>query len=50
MGRKRIIPKKTDPTLLWEDGFWWLVTGSKKENVGRSRRYAENVLAQRQAK
>lgn len=41
--------KKT-ATLVWEDGYWWIVTGTKKENVGRSRRYAEKLLEQRNDK
>ncbi len=32
--------------LEFEDGYWWIVSGTKKVNVGRSRRYAENMLEQ----
>ena len=37
------------PVLVWDNGYWWIVTGTKKENVGRSRRYAEKLLEKRKA-
>lgn len=37
--------KKKKPFLVWDEGYWWIVDGTKKENVGRSRRYAEKLLA-----
>lgn len=38
--------KKADPVLVFEDGHYWIVIGKKKIDAGRSRRYAENLLAQ----
>ncbi len=35
---------KTEPVLAFDDGYWWVVDGTKKTNVGRSRRYAELML------
>ena len=46
--RKPPAEKKSGPELVWEDWFWWVVKGKKRENVGRSRRYAEKLLAERQ--
>lgn len=48
--RKAPAAKKTESTsasLTFEDGYWWLSDGKTKENVGRSRRYAEKMLAER---
>ena len=50
MARPRKKKEATEPTLVWEDGYWWIVTGSKRENVGRSRRYAEKLLADKGGK
>jgi hypothetical protein len=50
MARKRAAAKKTEkqePTLVWEAGYWWIVDGKSRENAGRSRRYAEKLLAER---
>lgn len=46
---KKTPAKKTaakKPELLFEDGYWWIVTGSKKENVGRNERYARRIMEQ----
>ena len=45
---KKTTAKKTEPALAFEDGYWWVVDGTKKTNVGRSRRYAEKILAEGQ--
>ena len=47
--RKAPAKQKQDPQLAFEDGYWWIIAGTKRENVGRSRRYAEKMLAQRDA-
>jgi hypothetical protein len=51
MAGKRTAPKKPkqDPYLAFEDGYWWIIDGTKRENVGRSRRYAEKLLAEANA-
>lgn len=38
--------KKAEPVLVYEDGYYWIVTGKKKVNAGRSKTYAEKLLAQ----
>ena len=52
MARKRtaakaITNRKTEPELVFEDGYYWIVTGKKRENAGRSERYAQSMLAER---
>jgi len=47
--RKSPTKKTTDAELVFEDGQWFLVKGSKKTDVGRSRRYAEKMLAEANA-
>ena len=42
MAKKRTAPKPK-PTLEWREGYWWY----GKENLGRNRKYAENLLAAR---
>lgn len=46
MARKRTAPKekKPEPELVYEEGFWWIVSGTKRLNVGRNKKYAENLL------
>lgn len=48
MARKRAAAKKekVEPELLFEDGYYWIVSGTKRLNVGRNQRYAENLLAE----
>lgn len=50
MARKRKAPakKNSEATLEYKDGFWWIVDGKTETNVGRSRRYAEKMLAEHQ--
>lgn len=36
---------KPAPELVFENGYWWIVSGSKRLNVGRSKRYAEQYLS-----
>lgn len=51
MARKR-TPKaaKVEPELLFEDGYYWIVSKTKRLNVGRNQRYAEKMLAEVQGK
>jgi hypothetical protein len=35
---------KVPPVLEFEDGFYWIVSGNKRLNAGRSQRYAQNML------
>ena len=48
MAGKRKAPEakaaKKEPVLEFDDGYWIIVDGTKKTNVGRSRRYAELML------
>lgn len=54
MARKRSTPanrtrtRRTNPELVQEEGYWWIVQGTKRINAGRNRRYAEQLLAQQQ--
>ena len=38
-------PKKTEPELVFENGQYWIVQGTKRLDVGRSKRFAEKMLA-----
>ena len=47
-GKRKAPAKKTakaEPELVYEEGFWWIVSGTVRVNAGRSKRYAENMLA-----
>ena len=49
MARKRTTPtklaaKKVPPELVHEQGFWWIVSGTKRVNVGRNQKYAQRLL------
>ena len=46
MAGKRKAPKKQEPELVWEDGYYWIVAGTKRLNAGRNLRYAERMLAE----
>jgi hypothetical protein len=50
MAGKRKAPAKKQakavPELVFEEGYWWIVSGTKRLNVGRNRRYAEQMLAE----
>ena len=51
MARKRTTATKkktakTEPELVYEEGFWWIVSGTKRLNAGRNKRYARNMLAE----
>lgn len=53
MAGKRKAPAKkakVAPELVYEEGFWWIVSGTKRLNAGRSERYARNMLAEQTAK
>ena len=41
---KKPAAKKAEAALAFEDGYWFVVDGTNKTNVGRSRRYAELML------
>jgi hypothetical protein len=42
---KKAAAKKVAPELVHEDGFWWIVSGTKRLNAGRNQRYAEQLMA-----
>lgn len=42
--KKPASRKPATPELVWEDGYWWSVKGTKKTNLGRSRRYAQQLM------
>jgi hypothetical protein len=50
MGRKRAEPAKakaaakTAPELKYEEGYWYIIDGTKRVNVGRNERYATRML------
>ena len=46
----RARTRRTNPELVYEEGYWWIVQGTKRLNAGRNRRYAEQLLAQQAAK
>ena len=46
MAGKRNAPKKQEPELVWEDGYYWIVSGTKRLNAGRNLRYAQRMLAE----
>jgi hypothetical protein len=54
MAGKRKAPAKTEKKqqseLLFEDGYYWIVNGNKRLNVGRSHRYAQQMLTDLTAK
>ena len=54
MARKRTAATKkaakAEPQLVYEEGYWWIVSGTKRLNAGRNQRYAENMMAEQAAK
>lgn len=46
---KKKAAAKIAPELVHEDGYWWIISGTKRINVGRNKRYAENLLAEQSA-
>ena len=38
--------KPAAPELEFKDGYWWIISGTKRVNAGRNKRYAENLMAQ----
>ena len=42
---KKPAPKKVPPELVEENGQFYIVSGTKRLDVGRSKRYAEKMLA-----
>ena len=49
MAGKRKAPAKTKakavPELVFEEGYWYIVKGTTRLNVGRNERYAQAELA-----
>jgi hypothetical protein len=37
---------KAVPELVEEEGYFWMVKGTTRVNLGRSKRYAENQFAE----
>lgn len=49
MAGKRKAPAKkakAAPELIHEEGYWWIVKGTTRVNVGRNERYAQKQLAE----
>jgi len=50
MARKRTAPakkapeKKVAPELVQDEGYWWIVAGTKRLNVGRNQKYAQRLM------
>jgi hypothetical protein len=42
--RKQPTKAKAVPELIFEDGYYWIVQGTKRLNVGRNQAYAERYL------
>ncbi len=36
--------EKVKPELVHEDGYWWIISGTKRLNVGRNEKYAQRLL------
>lgn len=43
---KTTTKKTTAPELVYDEGYWWIVKGTKRLNAGRSERYARNLMAE----
>lgn len=41
---KKPAPKKVEPELVHDEGYWWIVSGTKRLNVGRNEKYARRLL------
>jgi hypothetical protein len=41
---KKPAPKKVPPELVEEDGQFYIVSGTKRLDVGRNERYAKRML------
>lgn len=54
MAGKRKAPAKKKaaavPELIHEEGYWWIVKGTTRVNVGRNERYARAQMAEMNAK
>ena len=50
--KKKAAAKKAKavPELVHEDGYWWVVKGTTRVNVGRNERYAQEKFAEMTAK
>jgi len=46
MAAKKSATKKKPPSLVFEEGTYFIVNGKSKIDVGRNRRYAERLLAE----
>ena len=42
---KKRTTAKAEPELIFEDGYYWIVSGTKRLNAGRNQRYAEQLMA-----
>jgi hypothetical protein len=36
--------KTTQPELMFEEGQWWIVQGTKRIDAGRNERYARRMM------
>ena len=43
---KKPATKKVAPELVFEDGQWYVVSGTKRLDVGRNKQYAEKYMAE----
>lgn len=54
MAGKRKAPAKTTakavPELVFEEGYWWMVKGTTRVNLGRNERYARGQMEEMTAK
>lgn len=46
--KKKAAPKKVAPELVHEDGQWYIISGTKRLDVGRNERLARSILADMQ--
>lgn len=44
--KKTAAKAKAVPELVYDEGYWWIVKGTTRVNVGRSERYAQQQLAE----
>ncbi len=41
---KKPAAKNSEPELVYDEGYWWIVKGTKRLNAGRSERYAQKLM------
>jgi hypothetical protein len=44
--RKQPTKAKAVPELVFEDGYYWIIKGTTRLNVGRNLKYAEKYMAE----